>query len=458
MKAITNVTVRIVNRWMPDAFLFAIILSIIVFVACMALTHVGPLTVLTYWAGAGGFWNLLAFTMQMCLVLVLGSALAHAPAVSRLLKKVASMAHTPKQGIIITVLVSGVCMWINWGFGLIAGVLLAKEIARQVPTVDYRVLIASGYSVICMWHAGLSGSIPLTITQPGILFNMGYGTDPNYFVSTAETIFFPVNLAMVVVVILACVVVMVASHPDPEHTITVDPSLLKDDDVRTYEKKVPADAIEQSKILWAVTWIAGFVYIIYYFYGLAAGGGDILSGLTLNIVNFIFLFLGIFLHGSLRRYIDAVGDATSGAAGMILQFPFYAGIMGMMVGANEDGVSLASIIANFFVSVATPLTFPMMTFLAGGLINIFVPSGGGQWAVQGPITMPAADMIGCPPARACMGIAWGDCWTNLIQPFWALPALAIAGLSVRDIMGYLVMLTLVVGVIVCLGFVVWAQF
>ena len=173
---------------------------------------------------------------------------------------------------------------------------------------------------------------------------------------------------------------------------------------------------------------------------------------------FSLLFLGIFLHGSLRRYIDAVGDAASGAAGMILQFPFYAGIMGMMVGANEDGVSLASIIANFFVSVATPLTFPMMTFLAGGLINIFVPSGGGQWAVQGPITMPAADMIGCPPARACMGIAWGDCWTNLIQPFWALPALAIAGLSVRDIMGYLVMLTLVVGVIVCLGFVVWAQF
>ncbi len=457
LKAITNVAVRIVNRWMPDAFLFAIILTIITFIGCVVLTGVSPLRVLTYWGSDTGFWGLLAFTMQMCLVVVLGSALAHAPVVNRLLVKCASLAHTPKQGIVVTVIVSGICMWINWGFGLIAGVLLAKEVAKRIPNIDYRVLIASGYSVICMWHAGLSGSIPLTITQPGILASMGYTDDVNYAVSTAETIFFPVNLAMVAVVIIACAVVMVVSHPDAEHTVAVDPALLKDDEVRTYEKKVPADAIEQSKILWAITWIAGFAYIIYYFVNMVVTGADVLSGLTLNIVNMIFMFLGILAHGSLRRYIDAIGDAATSAAGIILQFPFYAGIMGIMVGTNDEGVCLASIIATTFVSIATPITFPMFTFLAGGLINIFVPSGGGQWAVQGPISMPAAAMIGCPAARAAMGIAWGDCWTNLIQPFWALPALAIAGLSARDIMGYLVMLTIVVGVIVCIGFVIWAM-
>ena len=237
----------------------------------------------------------------------------------------------------------------------------------------------------------------------------------------------------------------------------MDPSLLKEEEVRTYEKKVPADAIEQSKVLWAITWIAGLVYVVYYFAKIVMNGGDVLSGLTLNIVNFIFMFLGILAHGSLRRYIDAIGDAASSAAGIILQFPFYAGIMGMMVGANENGVSLASIIANAFVAISNDVTFPMLTFLSAGIVNFFVPSGGGQWAVQAPAMMPAAAEMGVSASRCAMGIAWGDCWTNLIQPFWALPALAIAGLKARDIMGYLVVLTVVVGIIVCLGFVVWAM-
>ena len=377
--------------------------------------------------------------------------------VNRLLKSCAGLAHTPKQGILVTVIISGICMWLNWGFGLIAGVLLAKEVARKIPTIDYRVLIASAYSVICMWHAGLSGSIPLQITTPGALAAVGYTTDMNMTVSTAETIFFPVNLVLVVLVIAACAVVMVASHPDAEHTITVDPALLKDEEVRTYEVKVPADAMEQSKILWAITWIAGFVYIGYYFYNTVANGNSVLSALTLNIVNMIFMFLGILAHGSLRRYIDAIGDSASSAAGVILQFPFYAGIMGMMVGANDQGVSLAQIIADAFVAISTNMTFPMLTFLSAGIVNFFVPSGGGQWAVQAPAMMPAAAEMGVSASRCAMGIAWGDCWTNLIQPFWALPALAIAGLKARDIMGYLVVLTVVVGIIVCLGFVVWAM-
>ena len=457
MKAITNLSVRVIERWLPDAFLFAIILTIVVFIAAMVGTGVGPLRVLSYWGSDSGFWGLLAFTMQMCLVVVLGSALAQAPVVNRLLKKCAGLAHTPKQGILVTVIVSGICMWLNWGFGLIAGVLLAKEVARKIPTIDYRVLIAAAYSVICMWHAGLSGSIPLQLTTPGALVTVGYTTDATMTVSTAETIFFPVNLVLVVLVIAACALVMVSVLPDKEHSICVDPSLLKEEEVRTYEKKVPADAIEQSKVLWAITWIAGLVYVVYYFAKIVMNGGDVLSGLTLNIVNFIFMFLGILAHGSLRRYIDAIGDAASSAAGIILQFPFYAGIMGMMVGANENGVSLASIIANAFVAISNDVTFPMLTFLSAGIVNFFVPSGGGQWAVQAPAMMPAAAEMGVSASRCAMGIAWGDCWTNLIQPFWALPALAIAGLKARDIMGYLVVLTVVVGIIVCLGFVVWAM-
>ena len=180
--------------------------------------------------------------------------------------------------------------------------------------------------------------------------------------------------------------------------------------------------------------------------------------MNLNIVNFIFMFLGLLLHGGLRRYVDAIGNAISGAAGILLQFPFYAGIMGIMVVSNESGVSLAGVISNFFVSISNKVTFPMLTFLSAGIVNFFVPSGGGQWAVQGPIVMPAAEALGIEPGRAAMAIAWGDQWTNMIQPFWALPALGVAGLKAKDIMGFLVTVLLFTGAVACAGFLCWGIF
>ena len=149
---------------------------------------------------------------------------------------------------------------------------------------------------------------------------------------------------------------------------------------------------------------------------------------------------------------------TGGAAGILLQFPFYAGIMGMMVVANEQGVSLAGVISQFFVSISNTITFPVFTFLSAGIVNFFVPSGGGQWAVQGPIVMPAAAQLGVEPGRAAMAIAWGDQWTNMIQPFWALPALGVAGLKAKDIMGYLVVVLIFTGIVACLGFLAWGFF
>ena len=166
----------------------------------------------------------------------------------------------------------------------------------------------------------------------------------------------------------------------------------------------------------------------------------------------IFLFLGILLHGDLRRYVDAISDAAGGAAGVLLQFPFYAGIMGMMVAANAEGVSLAGVISEFFVNISNNVTFPMLSFLAAGVVNFFVPSGGGQWAVQGPIMMPAGAAMGIENGRTAMAIAWGDQWTNMIQPFWALPLLGLAGLSAKDIMGYCVLALLVMAVVACIGF------
>ena len=442
-KKFTNGCVRVVNRWLPDAFLFAIILTIVVFFGAWAATGMNPIDLVDAWGNAKGFWGLLSFSMQMALVLVLGSACASAKPCKKALRACAGLCHNNKQAIVVTTMVSTVCCWLNWGFGLVIGALLAKEVVKRVPTVDYPLLIASAYSGFVIWHAGLSGSIPLDLVA-----GKAFG-EVTYQAPISATVFHPVNLIMCAVILIAMPFVNYAMHPDKDHTVTIDPSLLAEEEEPIYTKDTPADKMEHSKLLWIVTLILGFAYIIYYF---ALGGS-----LGLNIVNMIFMFLGILFHGDLRRYVDAIGEAAGGAAGVLLQFPFYAGIMGLMVASNAEGVSLAGTLSNFFVNISNNVTFPMLSFLAAGIVNFFVPSGGGQWAVQGPIMMPAGQALGIDAGRTAMAIAWGDQWTNMIQPFWALPALGIAKLSARDIMGYLVIVLLFTGIVACLGFLGWAM-
>ena len=444
-KKFTNGCVRVVNRWLPDPFLFAIILTIVVFIGSMIGTQQGPIELVNAWGNDKGFWNLLAFSMQMALVLVLGSAMASATVCKKALGAIASTAKDKKSAILIVTFVSAICCWLNWGFGLIAGALLAKEVAKRVRDVDYPLLIASAYSGFLIWHAGLSGSIPLQLSTGSTIL------DVLYQAPTSDTLFHPVNLIMCAVIVVTMPLINFAMHPSKEETILVDPKVLAEDKEKTYTIETPAEKIEHSKILWGITLVLGFAYIVYYF----KNNG---FNLGLNIVNMIFMFLGILLHGDLRKYVDAITEAAAGAAGILLQFPFYAGIMGLMVASNADGVSLAGIIADFFVRISNDVTFPVFTFLSAGIINFFVPSGGGQWAVQAPIVMPAATEMGVECGRAAMAIAWGDQWTNMIQPFWALPALGVAGLSARNVMGYLVVILIYSGIIACLGFLAWGLF
>ena len=452
IKRFSNGCVNVMNRFLPDPFLFAVILSIIVYVVAMIATGMGPLAILNAWGNSDGFWGLLSFSMQMALVLVLGSAMASADVCKKFLARCAGLAHGKRSAIVVTTVISTICCWLNWGFGLVVGALLAKEVARRVRDVDYRLLIASAYSGFIVWHAGLSGSIPLSLVEGKSFVADG----PVYQAMMSESIFHPMNLLIILVVLVVLPIINFSMHPDGEHTIVIDPALLERKAAKEYTVNTPAERIEHSKVLWAITGIAGLVYIIYYFVQQGQKGVSIGNSLNLNIVNFIFLFLGIILHGDLRRYMDAIVRAASGAAGILVQFPFYAGIMGMMTVANANGVSLAYIISDFFVSISNKVTYPVFTFLSAGIVNFFVPSGGGQWAVQGPIVMKAATDLGVNYGIAATALAWGDAWTNMIQPFWALPALGIAGLSAKDIMGYLVVVLIVIGLIVCAGLVGWA--
>jgi len=444
-KKFTNGCVAIVNKYLPDPFLFAVILTFIVLILGIIFTGQGPLAMVLHWSG--GFWNLLAFSMQMVLILVTGSAMAQAPVFKKLLKSIAIAAKTPGRAIIITTFVATAASFLNWGFGLVIGALLAKEMARQVKGVDYRLLIASAYSGFVVWHGGLSGSIPLKVASIEGLEAATAGALTEA-IPTSQTIFSPMNLFIFLVILVIMPFINKAMHPEKEERVLVDPKLLEEEIETEASYATPADKMENSKILWGLLVVMGFSFIVYYF---AING----FSLGLNIVNFTFMFVGILLHGTLRRYIDAVIEAAKGASGIILQFPFYAGIMGMMVGTNAAGVSLAGVISNGFVNMANVTTFPLFTFLSAGIVNFFVPSGGGQWAVQAPIMMPAGKALGVPAAKTAMAIAWGDAWTNMIQPFWALPVLGIAGLGAKDIMGYCLVILIFSGIVATAGFLIF---
>lgn len=450
-KKFTNGCVKLVQRFLPDAFVFCIILTIVVFIAAMPVAGMNPIEVANAWGS--GVWGLLAFSMQMALVLVLGSALANAPAIKRIIVKLAGVPKKPAGAVAFVTIISAICCFINWGFGLIIGALLAKEVAKKIKGLDYRLIIAAAYSGFVIWHSGISGSIPLGMTAldvDGTVANTGGAVTE--VVPTSQTIFSAWNLIMVVAVVVVVAIVNAKMHPDAKDVVSIDPKLLEDapEAVETKAKKdrTPAEKLENSMILSYIVVVIGAVYLIYYF----VNAGSILNALSLNIVNLIFLILGIAFHKTPIGYVKAIMESAESAGGIIIQFPFYAGIQGMMVTAGSNGVSLASAISNGFVSISTPRTFPVLCYLAAGIVNFFVPSGGGQWAVQGPIMMPAGLKLGVTPAVTAMGIAWGDAWTNMLQPFWALPALGIAGLGARDIMGYCAIVLIVSGIVTALGF------
>ncbi|MEO1959750.1 MAG: TIGR00366 family protein, partial [Paracoccus sp. (in: a-proteobacteria)] len=331
-----------------------------------------------------GFWNLLTFSMQMLLVLVTGFMLASSPPVKRQLERLAGKAVTPARAIVLVTLVSLAASWINWGFGLVVGALFAKELARQIR-VDYRLLVASAYSGFVVWHGGLAGSIPLVIATEG-----HFTADRIGVIGTSETIFSLFNLAIVVALFIVVPLVNRWMLPDEQNSVYVDADKLSDIEPHNGVATRPAEHLENSVSLAWLVGIPGLLFLLDHF--LLRGGG-----LNLNVVNFLFLFLAIVLHRTPRRLLDSLNEAIKGGAGIVIQFPFYAGIMAIMV---QSG--LAETLSEGFVSIANADTLPFWSFISAGIVNLFVPSGGGQWAVQAPVMLPAAQALGADIPRIAM--------------------------------------------------------
>ena len=419
--------VKLVQKYLPEPFIFAIVLTLLAFIIAMPVCHQTPIEVVEHWGN--GVWSLLAFAMQMALVLVTGSALAAATPIKRGISAMAGLPKTPAGAIALVTGISALACWLNCGFGLIVGVIFAKEM---------------------VWHAGLSGSIPLTMATEGSNLETVTKGALMHPIPIGQTILAPQNLIMVVVVIVAIVVVNALMHPKGEHVVTIEPSLLFEEEAKAEQKATtPAEKLENSCVL---SWIISLLGLSYLVIKLFFKGG----GFDLGAVIMLFLFLGIILHGTPLAYVRAFGKSVGGAAGILLQFPFYAGIMGIITGVGESGICLGEIVSNACVSISTPKTYPLFTFFCAAILNMFVPSGGGHWAIQAPIMFTAGAALGVDAGLTGMAISWGDAWTNLIQPFWALPALAIAKLNAKDIMGFCIIDLFVTGLIICSGLLLWA--
>ncbi|MDX5378574.1 MAG: TIGR00366 family protein, partial [Halomonas sp.] len=297
-----------------------------------------------------------------------------------------------------------------------------------------RLLVASAYSGFVVWHGGLAGSIPLTIATEGHFTAEQIGV-----IGTGSTIFAFFNLALVVCLFIVIPLVNRAMLPDDSESVYVDPKLLDDAPATRVRLTRPAERLENSVTLAWLVGIPGVIFLLDHF--VLRNGG-----LNLNIVNFMFLFLAIVLHRTPRSLLESLNEAIKGGAGIVIQFPFYAGIMAIMV---QSG--LAETMSEGLISFATETSLPFWSFISAGIVNLFVPSGGGQWAVQAPVMLPAAEALGVDIPRVAMAVAWGDAWTNLLQPFWALPVLAIAGLKAKDIMGYCLIQLIITGVIISVG-------
>jgi len=429
---------------MPSPFLFAIILTYVVFIAGVVIERQGPTDMVLFWND--GFWLFLTFSMQMVLIIMTGFVIAYHPRVNDAIRWLATLPSTSGQAVVLVGLVAMVLGWVHWGLGLVVGAIFAREMGRNAYQegidVHYPLLCVAGYMGLGLtWHWGLSGSAPLLLATPGNEFiELGLIDEP---VTTSATIFSGYGLVLTLLSIVFASIMLYLFTPSSEQsrdiTEYIDESELFDaaadsesaDDAGVGEEMVPAEMIDNSRVLGGIVALTGVAVIVWQF---ATQG---LDALNLNVLNFAFLFIGLAIYTRPAVYRERFGEASRAAAGIILLFPFFAGIQGMM---NSSG--LAETLAEAILSVSTAGTFPVVAWLTGAVVNLFVPSGGGEWIVLGPSVLEAAGSLGIETGHATMAYAVGDAHTNLLNPFWALPLLAITRIRAREMFGYAVAMLL----------------
>ncbi len=446
--------VTFVERFYPDPFVFVILLTLLTFLLTFGLTDTTPVESIQYWGG--GLSALLTFMGQLSITLVTAHALAHTDVVKKGLSSLAKVPRNTFQAYFLVVIISGLANLFAWSLGLVVGAIIAKQVAlegdKKGLNIHYPLLVASAYAGFVIWHMGYSSSSALFVATEGHILEESMGILP-----VTETIFTSWNIAIALVTLLAIAIVCPLMHPEKnifrlkadvieqearrKSTIKAGESILDDEvtleaagttEARTTPNESTfGDMFDNSRFLILVFGSMVLGYLIHWF---RTKGFN----LNLNIVNWTFLMMGMLLARSPKHYVELISDASKLLGPILLQYPFYAGIMGLIKDAG-----LVQIMSDAFAQIATADTLPFLAFLSSGIVNMFVPSGGGQWVVQGPVFIEAANQLGTDHSLIVMGVAYGDQWTNMIQPFWTIPLLAIANLDMRRIMGYTFVILLV---------------
>lgn len=439
-----NVMLRWSLKYMPDASIFAVVLTFIAFILGITLTDQGPMQMIQNWYK--GLWELLGFSMQMSLIVITGSCVANAPLVKRWIDGLAGIPNSGRSAAFLVTFVSVVVSFVHWGLSLIVGAILAKELARnlrlkRIP-FEYGLLAAGAYVGQMTWQGMLSSSVGLFIAMPGHVLEKTMGIVP-----MSQFMLNPMNIAVTVALAIFPAVFAAMLQPkNPDEFMPLDENAVRaieKEDLKVKRRpKNPTvgDVLNYSPLISLALCAMGFVYI---FWAFSRKG---LGALDFNMLNALFLFVGILLYGNIANYVQAVKDTTAGVAGIIFQFPLYAGIMGIV---KYSGLVL--ILANGIAAISTKGTFYLWTFLSSSLVNMFVPSGGGQWAVQGPIAIESAKLMGADLVKTSLMVGYGNTWTNMAQPFWAIALLGITGLEAKHIMGYSMAIMLLSGFIFVLA-------
>ena len=437
---------RIAGRYMPDPFVLALVLTVLVAGLALVAGEVASPSgwaLASAWMGEFSAPGLMAFALKMALILVTGHALALSVPVQRLVDVVARVPRTPGQAAAIVALVACLTSLLHWGLGAIVGALVAREIGRASlrngRPVHYPLLGASAYAGFAVWHGGLSGSAPITVAaRDHFLAETLAALSAPTVIPLSDTLWSPLNLVVNGSLVVLIPVLCAAMLPrDRSAWVAPDPDAMRALPTMSFgELGSGVQRWQHSAWFGRVVGGAGLGMVV----GATLSGR---VGFDLDAVILGFLFLGILFHGDVVRYGAAVSDGAGGAGAIVLQFPFYFGILGLM----KAGGLIAWLSAGL-VAVATATTFPVVAFVSAGLVNLVVPSGGGQWVVQGELLLRAGAALGTPASTTVLAFAYGDAWTNMLQPFWALPLLGIMGLRARDIVGYTAMVFLLVGVVV----------
>ena len=451
-----------VERWMPSPFLFAILLTYVAAGAAFVSEGSAVTEIALSWYG--GFWTLLQFAMQMVIILVTANVVAYHPRVRGVILSLVRIPKNGRQAVVLVGLGAMLTSWISWGLGLILGAILAREMgkyaARNGMPVHYPLLAVAGYMGLGLtWGWGMSSSAGLLqATEGNALMQLGF---VDRVIPSTEWVFHPYPLTLTALsIVYGSIMLYLLSPPNENcraigHYVDLDPDVNPDvgqdrqvetagssgadsdldvaRDPRSGERKASlADRIDNSRILGGILAATGVVVFLSAFFTQGLGALD------LNNFNFGFLMIGLLLYASPTKYLHEFYDAVKGSAGVVLLFPFYAGIIGIMTGTGLVDSMTASLL-----SIATPDTFAVTAWLTGAVLNVFVPSAGGEWAIiGGPMLMAGAE-LGIPHGQTIAAYAVGDAHTNLLNPFWAIPLLAITGLRARDMFGYAITMMLI---------------